>query len=172
MGEDGAGAARERPHPDRRPHRAEPGAARGRGDLGQRKPIRETLAADLPLAIDQFRYFASAIRSQEGTLSEIDDTTVAYHFQEPLGVVGQIIPWNFPLLMAAWKVAPALAAGNCVVLKPAEQTPASILVLLDDALALPADEEPSRQLLPPGARVLLRTTTLPHRSSLHALHCL
>ena len=92
------------------------------------KPLRETMAADLPLAIDHFRYFAANIRSQEGTLSEIDHDTVAYHFHEPLGVVGQIIPWNFPLLMAAWKLAPALAAGNCVVLKPAEQTPASIMV--------------------------------------------
>ena len=87
------------------------------------KPIRETMAADLPLAIDHFRYFAGCLRAQEGSLSEIDDTTVAYHFHEPLGVVGQIIPWNFPLLMACWKLAPALAAGNCVVLKPAEQTP-------------------------------------------------
>jgi len=92
------------------------------------KPVRETLAADIPLAIDHFRYFASAIRAQEGAISELDHDTVAYHFHEPLGVVGQIIPWNFPLLMAAWKLAPALAAGNCVVLKPAEQTPASILV--------------------------------------------
>jgi aldehyde dehydrogenase len=92
------------------------------------KPIRETMAADLPLAIDHFRYYAGAIRAQEGSLSEIDDDMVAYHFHEPLGVVGQIIPWNFPLLMAAWKLAPALAAGNCVVLKPAEQTPASIMV--------------------------------------------
>jgi aldehyde dehydrogenase len=95
------------------------------------KPIRETLAADIPLAIDHFRYFAAAIRTQEGTLSELDEHTVAYHFHEPLGVVGQIIPWNFPLLMAAWKLAPALAAGNCVVLKPAEQTPASIMVLME-----------------------------------------
>src|SRR3954452_21668364 len=92
------------------------------------KPIRETTAADLPLAIDHFRYFAGAIRGQEGTLSEIDHDTVAYHFHEPLGVVGQIIPWNFPLLMACWKLAPAIAAGNCVVLKPAEQTPASIML--------------------------------------------
>lgn len=95
------------------------------------KPVRETLAADLPLAIDHFRYFAGSIRAQEGTISEIDNGTVAYHFHEPLGVVGQIIPWNFPLLMATWKLAPALAAGNCVVLKPAEQTPASILVLME-----------------------------------------
>ena len=95
------------------------------------KPVRETLAADLPLAIDHFRYFAGCIRAQEGSLGELDDDTVAYHFHEPLGVVGQIIPWNFPLLMATWKLAPALAAGNCVVLKPAEQTPASIMVLMD-----------------------------------------
>ncbi len=104
------------------------------------KPIRETKAADLPLAVDHFRYFAAAIRAQEGGISELDHETVAYHFHEPLGVVGQIIPWNFPILMAAWKLAPALAAGNCVVLKPAEQTPASIMVWLE----LVAD------LLPPG----------------------
>ncbi|MFT4109635.1 MAG: aldehyde dehydrogenase family protein [Propionicimonas sp.] len=95
------------------------------------KPIRETLAADIPLAIDHFRYFASCIRAQEGTLGQVDETTVAYHFHEPLGVVGQIIPWNFPILMAAWKLAPAIAAGNCVVLKPAEQTPVGILVLAE-----------------------------------------
>ncbi len=95
------------------------------------KPVRETLAADMPLTIDHFRYFAGAIRAQEGALSEVDDDTVAYHFHEPLGVVGQIIPWNFPILMAAWKLAPALAAGNCVVIKPAEQTPASLLVLME-----------------------------------------
>ncbi|QKV19905.1 aldehyde dehydrogenase family protein [Oricola thermophila] len=95
------------------------------------KPIRETTAADIPLAIDHFRYFASAVRVQEGTMGELDDDTVAYHFHEPLGVVGQIIPWNFPLLMAAWKLAPALAAGNCVVLKPAEQTPATIMVFAE-----------------------------------------
>ena len=104
------------------------------------KPIRETLAADLPLVVDHFRYYAGAIRAQEGSISEIDEDTIAYHFHEPLGVVGQIIPWNFPLLMAAWKLAPALAAGNCVVLKPAEQTPWSILKLLE----LVGD------LLPPG----------------------
>ena len=104
------------------------------------KPIRETMAADLPLAIDHFRYFAGAVRAQEGSIGEIDHDTVAYHFHEPLGVVGQIIPWNFPLLMACWKLAPALAAGNCVVLKPAEQTPASIMMLMD----LVGD------LLPPG----------------------
>ncbi len=92
------------------------------------KAIRETMAADLPLAVDHFRYFAGCLRAQEGTMSEIDEDTVAYHFHEPLGVVGQIIPWNFPLLMACWKLAPALAAGNCVVLKPAEQTPATIMV--------------------------------------------
>ncbi|HHX84749.1 MAG TPA: aldehyde dehydrogenase [Actinomycetales bacterium] len=94
------------------------------------KPIRETMAADIPLAIDHFRYFAGAIRAQEGGISQIDDDTVAYHFHEPLGVVGQIIPWNFPILMGVWKLAPALAAGNCVVLKPAEQTPASIMFLM------------------------------------------
>ena len=94
------------------------------------KPIRETLNADIPLAVDHFRYFAGAIRAQEGSLSQIDDDTVAYHFHEPLGVVGQIIPWNFPILMAVWKLAPALAAGNAVVLKPAEQTPASIMYLM------------------------------------------
>lgn len=95
------------------------------------KPVRETLEADIPLAIDHFRYFAGCIRAQEGGISEIDHDTVAYHFHEPLGVVGQIIPWNFPILMAAWKIAPALAAGNCIVLKPAEQTPVSILVLTE-----------------------------------------
>lgn len=95
------------------------------------KPIRETLAADIPLAIDHFRYFAGCIRTQEGSISQLDEDTIAYHFYEPLGVVGQIIPWNFPILMAAWKIAPALAAGNCIVLKPAEQTPASILVLIE-----------------------------------------
>src|SRR3954453_10536724 len=95
------------------------------------KPIRETMAADLPLAIDHFRYFAGCIRAQEGSICEIDETTVAYHYHEPLGVVGQIIPWNFPLLMAAWKLAPAMAAGCCIVMKPAEQTPASILVLME-----------------------------------------
>ncbi|MEM1345328.1 MAG: aldehyde dehydrogenase [Pseudomonadota bacterium] len=104
------------------------------------KAIRETRAADIPLAIDHFRYFASVVRGQEGTMGEIDNDTVAYHFHEPLGVVGQIIPWNFPLLMAAWKLAPALAAGNCVVLKPAEQTPATIMVFCE----LIGD------LLPPG----------------------
>ncbi|MBL8459280.1 MAG: aldehyde dehydrogenase [Zoogloea sp.] len=104
------------------------------------KPIRETLNADIPLAVDHFRYFAGCLRSQEGSLSEIDENTVAYHFHEPLGVVGQIIPWNFPILMAAWKLAPAIGAGNVVVLKPAESTPISILVLAE----LIAD------LLPPG----------------------
>lgn len=104
------------------------------------KPIRETLAADIPLAIDHFRYFAGCIRAQEGSISEIDEQTIAYHFHEPLGVVGQIIPWNFPILMAAWKLAPALAAGNCVVMKPAEQTPVSILIVA----------ELIQDLLPPG----------------------
>ena len=104
------------------------------------KPIRETTFADIPLAIDHFRYFAACIRAQEGSLSEIDQDTIAYHYHEPLGVVGQIIPWNFPILMACWKLAPALAAGNCVVLKPAEQTPMSIMVLMDIV----------GDLLPPG----------------------
>ncbi|MFV2145749.1 aldehyde dehydrogenase family protein [Isoptericola sp. G70] len=104
------------------------------------KPVRETLGADIPLAVDHFRYFAGAIRAQEGSISEIDGDTIAYHFHEPLGVVGQIIPWNFPILMATWKLAPALAAGNAVVLKPAEQTPASILYLM----------EIIGDLLPPG----------------------
>ncbi|MEY2893421.1 MAG: hypothetical protein RJA98_3329 [Pseudomonadota bacterium] len=104
------------------------------------KPIRETLNADIPLAVDHFRYFAGCVRAQEGGISVIDDNTVAYHIHEPLGVVGQIIPWNFPILMAAWKIPPALAAGNCIVLKPAESTPISLLVLIE----LIAD------LLPPG----------------------
>lgn len=104
------------------------------------KAIRETLNADIPLAADHFRYFAGCLRSQEGSAAEIDEHTVAYHFHEPLGVVGQIIPWNFPILMAAWKLAPALAAGNCVVLKPAEQTPVSILELV----------KVIQDLLPPG----------------------
>ncbi len=95
------------------------------------KPIRETVNADIPLAVDHFRYFASVLRGQEGAMSEIDADTVAYHYHEPLGVVGQIIPWNFSVLMAAWKLAPALAAGNCIVLKPAEQTPAAIMVLME-----------------------------------------
>lgn len=104
------------------------------------KAIRETLNADIPLAVDHFRYFAGCLRAQEGHMTEINETTVAYHFQEPLGVVGQIIPWNFPILMASWKLAPAMGAGNCVVLKPAEFTPISILILAE----LIAD------LLPPG----------------------
>jgi aldehyde dehydrogenase len=104
------------------------------------KPIRESLAADIPAAVDHFRYFAGAIRAQEGSISEIDEDTVAYHFQEPLGVVGQIIPWNFPILMAVWKLAPALAAGNAVVLKPAEQTPVSIHYMMSLI----------QDLLPPG----------------------
>ena len=104
------------------------------------KAIRETLNADSPLAVDHFRYFAGCVRAQEGALSDLDETTVAYHFHEPLGVVGQIIPWNFPILMAAWKLAPAIGAGNCVVLKPAESTPVSILLVAE----LIAD------LLPPG----------------------
>ena len=104
------------------------------------KAVRETLNADIPLAADHFRYFAGCIRAQEGTSAEIDENTASYHFHEPLGVVGQIIPWNFPILMAAWKLAPALAAGNCVVLKPAEQTPLGIAVLM----------EVIGDLLPPG----------------------
>src|ERR1700724_2607172 len=104
------------------------------------KPIRETNLADLPLAVDHFRYFASCVRAQEGSLGELDEDTVAYHYHEPLGVVGQIIPWNFPILMAVWKLAPALAAGNAVVIKPAEQTPLSLLVLA----------ELVQDILPPG----------------------
>jgi aldehyde dehydrogenase len=95
------------------------------------KPIRETINADIPLAVDHFRYFAGCVRAQEGALSDLDGDTVAYHFQEPLGVVGQIIPWNFPILMAAWKLAPAIGAGNCVVLKPAESTPVGLLILAE-----------------------------------------
>src|SRR3984957_11493765 len=108
--------------------------------LDNGKPIRETRAADVPLAIDHFRYFASCIRAEEGAVSEIDNDTIAYHFKEPLGVVGQIIPWNFPLLMAAWKIVPALAAGNCTVIKPASNTPLTLLILA----GLTAD------ILPPG----------------------
>src|SRR5215469_3646921 len=108
--------------------------------LDNGKPIRETMAADIPLVIDHWRYFAGVVRAQEGGISEIDHDTVAYHYHEPLGVVGQIIPWNFPILMATWKLAPALAAGNCVVLKPAEQTPLGILAVME----LIAD------ILPPG----------------------
>ena len=104
------------------------------------KPIRETTNADVPLAIDHFRYFAACVRAQEGGISEIDSETVAYHFHEPLGVVAQIIPWNFPLLMACWKMAPALAAGNCIVLKPAKLTPLSVLMLM----------ELIQDILPPG----------------------
>ena len=104
------------------------------------KPIRETLSADVPLSADHFRYFAACIRAEEGTIAELDEDTVAYHFREPMGVVGQIIPWNFPLLMAAWKLAPALAAGNCVVIKPASDTPMSLALLMDLA----------GDILPPG----------------------
>ena len=114
------------------------------------KPLRETLAADIPLTVDHFRYFAGCVRAQEGSIGELDHDTVAYHFHEPLGVVGQIIPWNFPILMAAWKLAPALAAGNCVVLKPAEQTPASILVVA----------ELINDLLPPGVLNIVSGTGL------------
>ena len=108
--------------------------------LDNGKPIRECMAADLPLVIDHWRYFAGVIRAEEGSVAEISNSEYSYHIPEPLGVVGQIIPWNFPLLMATWKLAPALAAGNCVVLKPAEQTPASIMLLME----LIGD------LLPPG----------------------
>lgn len=104
------------------------------------KAIRETMAADVPLALDHFRYFASCVRAQEGAISDLDENTVAYHFHEPLGVVGQIIPWNFPLLMACWKLAPALAAGNCVVMKPAKLTPLSILIMM----------EVIQEVVPPG----------------------
>lgn len=120
------------------------------------KPIRETLNADIPLSIDHFRYFAGCIRAEEGSIGEIDNDTIAYHFKEPLGVVGQIIPWNFPMLMAAWKLAPALAAGNCVVIKPASQTPYSLLALAD----LIGD------LLPPG---VLNVITGPGGEVGHAL---
>src|ERR1700691_5002782 len=108
--------------------------------LDNGKPIRETTYADMPLVVDHWRYFASVVRAQEGGISEIDPDTVSYHYHEPLGVVGQIIPWNFPILMATWKLAPALAAGNCVVIKPAEQTPMSLLVLA----------ELVQDILPPG----------------------
>src|ERR1700687_2359722 len=109
------------------------------------KPIREPNLADLPLAVDHFRYFASCVRAQEGALGELDEDTVAYHYHEPLGVVGQIIPWNFPILMAVWKLAPALAAGNAVVIKPAEQTPLSLLVLA----------ELVQDILPPGVLMIV-----------------
>jgi aldehyde dehydrogenase len=108
--------------------------------LDNGKPIRETLNADMPLVIDHFRYFAACIRAEEGALTDIDNDTVAYHFKEPLGVVGQIIPWNFPLLMAAWKLAPAIAAGNCVVIKPASNTPLSLMIFAQLV----------GELLPPG----------------------
>ena len=108
--------------------------------LDNGKPLRETMAADLPLAVDHFRYFAGCLRAEEGAISDLDPNTVAYHFQEPIGVVGQIIPWNFPILMASWKLAPALAAGCTVVMKPAEQTPGSIMLLM----------EVIGDLLPPG----------------------
>lgn len=104
------------------------------------KPLRESTYVDIPLTIDHFRYFAGCIRAQEGSICEVDEQTVAYHYHEPLGVVGQIIPWNFPILMAAWKLAPALAAGNCIVMKPAEQTPVSIMIVM----------ETIGHLLPPG----------------------
>ncbi len=120
------------------------------------KPIRETRGADVPLAIDHFRYFAGIVRAEEGAISTIDKDTIAYHFKEPLGVVGQIIPWNFPLLMAAWKIAPALAAGNCTVIKPASNTPLTLLILAN----LTAD------ILPPG---VLNVITGPGGSVGHAI---
>src|SRR5690606_13753391 len=123
---------------DRMERNLEPLPVAERGERG--KPVRETLAADIPLAIDHFRYFAGAVRAQEGSLSEVDDDTVAYHFHEPLRVVAQISPWNFPILMATGKLAPALAAGDAVVLKPAEQTPVSIHFWLSLV----------SELLPPG----------------------
>ncbi len=128
----GGGGARPDPEQDRRSHRANLESIALAESWDNGKPIRETLNADIPLAVDHFRYYAGgAIRAQEGSLSQIDEDTVAYHFHEPLGVVGQIIPWNFPILMAVWKLAPALAAGNAIVLKPAEQTPpASVLYLV------------------------------------------
>ena len=132
------------------------------------KPIRETLNADIPLAIDHFRYFAGAIRAQEGSLSEIDNDTVAYHFHEPLGVVGQIIPWNFPILMAVWKLAPALAAGNAVVLKPAEQTPASILHLIGIiGDLLPAGRAQHRQRLRHRGGQAARVEPADHEDRVH-----
>src|SRR5690349_21488714 len=128
LGPHRTGRASADPEQDRRSHGGQLDALAPVEVIDNGKPIRETKAADLPLAIDHFRYFAGCLRAQEGSLSEIDQDTIAYHFHEPLGVVGQIIPWNFPILMATWKLAPALAAGNCVVIKPAEQTPASIML--------------------------------------------
>ncbi len=124
--------------------------------LDNGKPIRETRSADVPLAIDHFRYFAGCVRAEEGTISTIDEDTIAYHFKEPLGVVGQIIPWNFPLLMAAWKIAPALAAGNCTVIKPASQTPLTLLLFAE----LTAD------IIPPG---VFNVVTGPGGSVGHAI---
>ena len=134
------------------------------------KPLRETTLADIPLAIDHFRYFAGCIRAQEGGISEIDHDTVAYHFHEPLGVVGQIIPWNFPILMAVWKLAPALAAGNCVVLKPAEQTPASIMVLDGDDRRPLAAGRPQRHSKATGSKLASPSppTSASRRSRLRA----
>jgi hypothetical protein len=123
------------------------------------KPIRETNLADMPLAVDHFRYFASCVRAQEGSLGELDEDTVAYHYHEPLGVVGQIIPWNFPILMAAWKLAPALAAGNAVVIKPAEQTPMSLLVLA----------ELIQDILPPGVLNVVNGHVSESNESIHFL---
>ena len=130
-GAHGPRQARRPTEQDSRPHRGESGAARRVETIDNGKPIRETRFADMPLAVDHFRYFAAACARRKARCRRSTHDTVAYHYHEPLGVVGQIIPWNFPILMAAWKLAPALAAGNCVVLKPAEQTPMSIMVLMD-----------------------------------------
>jgi aldehyde dehydrogenase len=140
VGQDRRRHAFQCPAQDRRPPRSQPRTLAYAETVDNGKPIRETLNADIPLAVDHFRYFAGCLRSQEGGISEIDENTMAYHIHEPLGVVGQIIPWNFPILMASWKLAPAIGAGNCVVLKPAESTPISILILAE----LIAD------ILPPG----------------------
>ena len=135
------------------------------------KPIRETLNADIPLAVDHFRYFAGCLRAQEGALSEIDDNTIAYHFHEPLGVVGQIIPWNFPILMAAWKLAPALGAGNCVVLKPAEsdadQHPGADRA---DRRPAAAGRAQHRQRLRPRSRHAAGAQQAHRQDRLHRLH--
>ena len=112
--------------------------------LDNGKPIRETRNADVPLAIDHFRYFAACIRAEEGAVSEVDEDTIAYHFKEPMGVVGQIIPWNFPLLMAAWKLAPAIGAGNCVVIKPASNTPLSLAIFAELTARYPAARRAQR----------------------------
>ena len=136
--------------------------------LDNGKPIRETTYADLPLCVDHWRYYAGASARRKARISEIDHDTVAYHFHEPLGVVGQIIPWNFPLLMAVWKLAPALAAGNCVVLKPAEQTPLSILVLDGTDRRHPAARRAQRrQRLRPRGRQAARAEQAHRQDRLH-----